>query len=147
MAVELGPSHAFAHSTLGLVLGTTASPEEARGYHEAAIRLSPRDPQLALFLSRYANSCINAREYEQALALSKRAIRHSGGDLWMAFVEAATALAHLGRIDEANDMVARMKAIRPDASVAVVRNAYPFEKPDDEEHYMDGLRRAGLNEA
>ena len=145
-AVELSPSHAFAHSTLGLVLGTSGFAEEALEHHRAAIRLSPRDPQLALFISRYANSCINARKYDQAVELSKRAIRHSGGDLWLTFVEAATALAHLGRIDEAKDMVARMKAVRPDASVSAVQNAFNFRDDDLEQHYMDGLRLAGLNE-
>ena len=145
-AVLLGPSHAFAHSTLGLALGTSDLAEEALAHHEAAIRLSPRDPEMASFLSRYANSCINARKYEQALDLSRRAIRLSGGDLWLSFVEAATALAHLGRIDEAKDMVARLKAVRPDASVAAVRRAFPFKLPEAEQHYMDGLRRAGLEE-
>ncbi len=145
-AVDLSPSHAFAHSTLGLVLGTTGFAEEALEHHRTAIRLSPRDPQLALFMSRYANSCVNARKYDQAVDLSKRAIRHSGGDLWLTFVEAATALAHLGRIDEARDMVVRMKAVRPDASVAAARNAFVFRDDKLEQHYMDGLLMAGLAE-
>jgi adenylate cyclase len=145
-AVQLGPSHAFAHSSLGLALGTSGFAEEALEHHQAAIRLSPRDPQLALFMSRYANSCINAHKYDQAVELSKQAIRHSGGDLWLTFVEAATALAHLGRIDEAKDMVARMKAVRADASVTAVRNALAFRDNELEQHYMDGLLLAGLPE-
>jgi tetratricopeptide (TPR) repeat protein len=145
-AIDLNPSYAFAHSTLGLVLGTSSRPEEAMVYHETAIRLSPRDPQLAIFLSRYANSCINAEKYEQAVELSKRAMHLAGGGLWLTFVEAATALAHLGRIGEAREMIARMKAIRPNASIAAVRRAFPFADPAADKHYTDGLRLAGLNE-
>ncbi len=145
-AVALCPSHAFVHSTLGLVLGTSGFAEEALEHHEAAIRLSPRDSQLALFLSRYANSCINARRYEQAVELSKKAIRISGGGWWLTFVEATTALAHLGRIDEANDMVERMKIVRSDVSVTVARNSLVFRDEELEKHYMDGLRLAGLPE-
>ena len=32
-AIDLNPSYAFAHSTLGLVLGTSSRPEEAMVYH------------------------------------------------------------------------------------------------------------------
>ena len=145
-AIELGPSHAFAHSTLGLAMGTSGFAEEALEHHQTAIRLSPRDSQMALYLSRYANSCINAHRYEQAVALSRKAIRLSGGDLWLAFVEAATALALLGQIDAAREMVTRINAIRPNASVAAVRAAFSFKRADDEKHYMDGLRTAGLAE-
>ncbi len=145
-ATELGPSYAFAYSTLGLVLGTAGQAEESLGHHQMAIRLSPRDPQLAVFLSRYANSCISARRYEQAVELSKRAIRQSGGDIWLTFVEAATALAHLEQIDEAKEMVVRMKSVQPSASVSAVRNAFNFNHPDSEQHSLDGLRRAGLPE-
>ena len=63
-AVALNPSYAFAQSTVGLALGTSSDPERAMEFHDTAIRLSPRDPQLAIFLSRHANSCINMGKYE-----------------------------------------------------------------------------------
>ena len=59
---------------------------------------------------------------------------------------ADSALAHLGRIGEAREMIARMKAIRPNASIAAVRRAFPFADPAADKHYTDGLRLAGLNE-
>ena len=145
-AVALNPSYAFAQSTVGLALGTSSDPERAMEFHDTAIRLSPRDPQLAIFLSRHANSCINMGKHEKAVDLAKRAIHLSGGNLWLNFVEAATALAHLNRIEEARDMVRRMKSIHPDASVQAVRRAFPFADPAADEHYMIGLRLAGLNE-
>ncbi len=128
-AVALNPSYAFAQSTVGLALGTSSGPERAMEFHDTAIRLSPRDPQLAIFLSRHANSCINMGKHEKAVDLAKRAIHLSGGNLWLNFVEAATALAHLNRIEEARDMVRRMKSIHPDASVQAVRRAFPFWRP------------------
>jgi len=146
-AVEIGPSHAFAHSTLGLALGTSGQPEEGLNHHEIAIRLSPRDSQMALFLSRYANTCINAREYEKAFQLSQQALRISGGDLWLIFVEAATALVHLGRLEEANAMVDRMLVVRPDASVLAARNAFRFSDKEQENHYFDALSKTKLKDS
>ena len=64
----------------------------------------------------------------------------------MVFVETATALAHLGRIEEARETLDRMKSVRPDASIDTVRNSMIFSDLEDEERYLDGLRRAGLPE-
>jgi hypothetical protein len=43
-------------------------------------------------------------------------------------------------------MVDRMKTVRPDAVIDTVRNSLLFSSSEDEERYMDGLRRAGLPE-
>jgi len=145
-AIELNPSHAFAHSTLGVLLGISGRAEDAMEHHRAALRLSPRDPDLATFLGRYANSCVHARQYEEAVELGKRAIRHSGGYPWLIFLETATALSHLGRVQEARGIVDRMKEVRPDATIETVRNSLVFSRPQDEEHYLDGLRKAGMPE-
>lgn len=64
----------------------------------------------------------------------------------MVFAETATALAHLGRIEDARHMVDRMKMARPDAVIDTVRNSLLFLSSEVEEHYMDDLRRAGLPE-
>jgi len=145
-AMALNPSHAFAQSTVGLALGTSSDPERAMEFHDTAIRLSPRDPQPAIFLSRHANAYINMGRYEKAVDLAKRAIRRSGGNLWLNFVEGANVLAQLNRLEEARDMVRRMKSIHLDALVQAVRRAFPFADPAADKHYMNGLRLAGLNE-
>ena len=145
-AVEANPSNAYAHSTLGLLLGIDGHGEEGVPHHETAIRLSPRDPQMALFLSRYASTCINIRNYERAVELSKEAINLSVGNLWFPFVEAATALARLGRLDEAKVMVERLRQINDQVTVTAVRNALSFRDPTLEAHYIQGLRMAGLPE-
>ena len=101
---------------------------------------------MALFLSRYASTCINIRNYERAVELSKEAINLSVGNLWFPFVEAATALARLGRLDEAKVMVERLRQINDQVTVTAVRNALSFRDPTLEAHYIQGLRMAGLPE-
>jgi adenylate cyclase len=43
-AIECNPSHAYAHSTLGMTLGVSGRAEDAMEHHRSALRLSPAIP-------------------------------------------------------------------------------------------------------
>ncbi len=58
----------------------------------------------------------------------------------------ATALAHLGHVDEARAALARVHAINPTFSATFIDAVLPFRNPADRDHYIDGLRKAGLPE-
>ena len=62
------------------------------------------------------------------------------------FADEATALAHLGRVDEARAALARVHAINPTVSATFIDAVLPFRNPADRDHYIDGLRKAGLPE-
>jgi TolB-like protein/Tfp pilus assembly protein PilF len=145
-AVELNPSHASAHSMLGGVLGTAGRAEEGIAHHQTAIRLSPRDPSLAIMLGRYANTLIVARRYEEAAEMAKSAIRLSNGRIALAFGNAISALGHLGRIEEAQALIERLKELHPNFGFDTFRQAVHYTNPDDQEHHLDGFRKAGLPE-
>jgi hypothetical protein len=50
----------------------------------------------------------------------------------------AACYAHLGRLDEAREVVARLRSITP----AVVAGATPYRKPEHRELFLSGLRMA-----
>src|SRR5205823_3597251 len=50
----------------------------------------------------------------------------------------AACYAHLGRIDEARAIVARLRAITPE----VVSSVLPYRNPEDRELFLSGLRLA-----
>ena len=50
----------------------------------------------------------------------------------------AACYAHMGRLDEARAIVARLRAITP----VVMPNDLPFRNPHDRELYVSGLRLA-----
>ena len=50
----------------------------------------------------------------------------------------AACYAHMGRLDEARAIVARLRAITP----LVVQNDLPFRRPEDRELFLSGLRLA-----
>jgi adenylate cyclase len=50
----------------------------------------------------------------------------------------ASCLAHMGRLDEAGEMIKRLRAITP----VVIPTAEHWRIPEDREYYLDGLRLA-----
>jgi pentatricopeptide repeat protein len=54
----------------------------------------------------------------------------------------ASCYAHMGRIDEAREIVERLRAFTP----VVVRSNPPFRKPEDRELFLSGLRLAAGEE-
>ena len=66
--------------------------------------------------------------------------------MWLPFSEAALALGHLGRIDEAREMIDRVLELKPDATISFMRTRFNFTDPEDQKGFLDGLRKAGLPE-
>jgi adenylate cyclase len=58
----------------------------------------------------------------------------------------AASYAQVGRLTEARATVKRVLALDPNATVAKFAAQQPYKKPEDLEHYRDGLRKAGLPE-
>ena len=54
----------------------------------------------------------------------------------------AACYAHMGRLDEARAIVARLRAITP----LVVPSDLPFRNPEDRELFLSGLRLAAGDE-
>jgi len=58
----------------------------------------------------------------------------------------AASLSAAGRIERAQEAVTALRRIAPNMSVARTRAGVPWKNPEDMEHYLDALRRAGLPE-
>jgi hypothetical protein len=56
------------------------------------------------------------------------------------------ALGHLGQLDEARSVCARLLALEPGFSVQRFLATSPFELDAHRDHYAEGLRLAGLPE-
>ena len=71
-AVNLTPSSAAAHSHLSRGLAFAGYSDEAIKHGEAAIRLSPLDPEMARFLGGIAIAHFTARRFDEAFDLQRR---------------------------------------------------------------------------
>jgi hypothetical protein len=58
----------------------------------------------------------------------------------------ASALSHLGRLDEARSAIAAARAQKPDLTLSYIVTTVPTKPPGDLTRYLEGLRLAGLEE-
>ncbi|MDW8369409.1 MAG: hypothetical protein RMK81_03990, partial [Geminicoccaceae bacterium] len=106
-------------------------------------RLAPFDP-LANFYARIdAFAHLLAGRYEATIAETRRAMA-SGPVPTAAYLPLIAAEGHLGRKEEATAAIAALRAREPGFSLEAFRTHYPLERASDLEHYLEGLRRAGV---
>lgn len=141
-ALSLNPDDADAYAIRGLLLTYLGDPDDAIDALATAIRLSPFHPAWHLWFTGFAYYV--ARNYQAALAPLREASRRHPNFVQPRLKLAAT-YARLDRTEEAAQTVAEILRIKPDYRIAMERDR-PFRKPADLEHYLEGLRLAGLPE-
>ncbi len=87
-------------------------------------------------------SYLTAHEYEDAVLWSERAIqRHPGNP--DAHLVLASSLGHLGRVEDARTALDTYRKLVPDRSERPSL-IWRHKHDADTEHFLDGLRKAGL---
>jgi adenylate cyclase len=142
-AIDLSPSFAQAHFGLGWALAYSHRPEEALSEIDKAYRLSPRDPLLFGIATSRAIALMILERYAEAVQWARIALRQPNSHFRVHAVLAA-ALGHIGRIDEAKHVVDELLRLRPDYSRVLVERTMPFKRREDLDHFIEGLRKAGL---
>jgi TolB-like protein len=144
-ALRLNPNFSLAQGYYGLVLSWSGRWREGIEAARRALRLSPRDPFSAIYLGTAAYAAFVGRDYGEAIRLARDGIRERndfvGGHR---VLTAAAAMA--GEIDLARTALEELRRVHPDISLAWVASQLPSFKADPEqrEHFLEGLRRAGL---
>ena len=144
-AIQLNPSLADGHAWLGDSLSCAGRSEEAVLPLEQAIRLSPRDPRIGVMHARMGRAYLFLRQHEKAVEWSRSGLRHQNVG-WPAAANLAAALGHLGRPEEARRALDDMRRLQPGITVGFVRDHTPVIHADYMDHFIDGLREAGLPE-
>ena len=174
-AVELNKTEADAHWVLGAVLVILGEqPEVALAEYEIALSLNPNNADLLAAygwdLPRIGRADDGVDLIEKARRLNPfhpdwygEALMHA---LYVAkryhevitvantirmgtisnYLDLAGSYAQLGRIDAAQEIVAKILDQRPDFSISWWRERIKFADPADLDHYLDGLYKAGLPE-
>jgi adenylate cyclase len=140
-AIELNPSLTMAYQGLAVALSADR-PDEAIRVMEKAIRLSPRDRQMHLFLHQLAVAHLVAGRYDDALRWEQESLRLRVDQPHVYRIIAA-ACGHLGRGAEALDALAKMQRLTPHFSVEAFRRSNSAALVD---RCLEGWRRAGWKE-
>jgi adenylate cyclase len=141
-ALTISPNLASAHRAMGTTLIFSGQPRAGLAALEASIRLDPRDPLLAWHLNRVAIAHYFAGDYEAAIDAAQRVIR-SYPEFPLIYRWLAAALGQAGRPQEAKEALDQAVAIGAGTFDMYVRRRVPWHRPEDYEHMLDGLRKAG----
>jgi tetratricopeptide (TPR) repeat protein len=107
--------------------------------------LTSVDPSHAWVLNIYSVAYVFAGNYEKAVTSARRGINNSPGFV-NAYKPLIASLGHLGRPEEAKPYVDKLLALEPNFTVERFGQVYPIKYESDREHYMRGLRLAGVPE-
>ena len=142
-AVKLNPNSAAAHSHLCRGLAWAGQDREAIEHGEDAIRLSPLDPEMALFLGGFALAHCAAGRFAEAARYATEAARLRPGFQGVQRMRCAS-LALAGRVDEARSLLAAVLREQPQLSIAWMKANVPWQTPHLMERYLEGMRKSGL---
>jgi adenylate cyclase len=148
-AVALDRNHARAIFQLGATMSLMGQPEAAIPHIEQAIRLNPRDPNLAGLYGQLGMCHLFLGHLDQAIDLFRKA-RAANPRLSLVHFHLAGALGLKGDIDEARTALAEGIKLKPELnSLAHWRTYRPWETNPPhwalrEKTLNVGLRRAGF---
>ena len=143
LATRLNPNFAPARGYHGVALAYCGRWEEGDLAARHALRLSPRDPFAAVYCGVVAYCQFVGRNYEEAMRMSREALRQRG-DFVGAHRVLAAAAAMAGQQSVAASALRELHRAQPNVSLEWVAKQIPFKLDAEREHYLDGLRRAGL---
>jgi adenylate cyclase len=158
-SLELNPYNTWVRFALGGTLTFFGRPKDAVVELEKAFELNPKDGRLYTLVSLLARAHLNAGNYEDAVSWGRRAISFRADTVEAHFI-VTSALGHLGQIDDAGRQLAECERLRPGSTKSgLFGGADSFNKQSTKEfalaagadrnrneHYLEGLRKAGLSE-
>jgi TolB-like protein/Tfp pilus assembly protein PilF len=138
-ALALNPMDGATVALVGILLAYAGDWERGCAIAEGAMRLNPHFPgwyRLASIVNAYRKG-----DYREALDAALKI--QMPGYFWTP-VFCAAAYGQLGEREAARKAVAELLAIRPDFGSTVREEFGKWHEPELVEHWIDGLRKAGL---
>jgi len=143
LALQLNPNFSFAQAFYGVTLCYSGRWQEGDLAVRRALRLSPRDPSSTLYYGIAAYAQFIGRNYDEAIRLARESLRQRGD--FVGGHRVLTAAAGMaGYHDVATAALGELRRAQPDVSLAWIANELPMRCCCDQEHYLEGFRRAGL---
>lgn len=144
-ALMLNPNLAMAWNLSGVAFAYLGDLPEAERRVARYKQLSPFDPQAYFYDTARIIIALLKRAHEHAVEIG-REVSQMNPAFSAACKPYLAALGHLGANSEAESVRARLLEIEPEFSIERFIAASPFERGEDREHYVRGLRLAGIRE-
>ena len=120
-------------------------PDKALQRLQRCRELTASLPYTSLHENPFAIAYLMKKQYEEAVEIGRRVVQctpaYTNG-----YKPLIAALGHLRRRKEAKPFVQKLLELEPGFTVQRFGQVYPFTQARGLEHYMEGLRRAGVPE-
>nr|WP_281242116.1 winged helix-turn-helix domain-containing protein [Ruania alba] len=141
-ALELNPTFAAAYCGVGDSLCYEGRYREAMAHFRRSVALGSHDPQLWAFYTYGALALVFDKQFDEAIEWTRKASSIVNCQYWTT-AHRAVALAHLGRVEEAECTARDLLAQCPQFSQAYAdRKLFYLKRPEQRELYLEGLRSA-----
>jgi pentatricopeptide repeat protein len=134
--LALNPSFARGWHWSGVLRNFAGHPDLALEHFDMSLRLSPRD-RLGFHLTPIGAALFFMRRFDQAAAKLLASLDQIP-TFAVTYRFLASCYAHMGRLDEAREIVNRMRAITP----VVIPSVIPYRNSEHRELFLSGLRLA-----
>jgi adenylate cyclase len=134
--LALNPSYARAWHWSGLLRVFAGQPERALDDFQNYLRLSPRE-RVTGYMNSIGEAYFFCRRFDEAAASLLESLERAPS-FPTTYRVLASCYAHMGRLDEAREIVRRLRAITP----AVMEPATRYRNPALRELFLSGLRQA-----
>jgi pentatricopeptide repeat protein len=131
--LALNPSYARGWYSSGLLRVFAGQPDLALEHFENYLRLSPRD-QLSTYLNGIGEAYFFSRRFDEAAATLLASLELAP-TFPVTYRVLASCYAHMGRLDDAREIVRRLRAITP----LVMEPATRYRNPELRELFLSGL--------
>jgi adenylate cyclase len=135
-ALALNPSFARGWYLAGIIRGYAGEHDLTIAHVETALRLSPRE-RMGQPLSVMGQAYFFKHQFDEAASNLLLAVQDNPGST-VPYRLLAACYAHMGRLDEARAIVAKLRVNTP----LVLPSDIPWRNPDDRELLLSGLRLA-----
>jgi adenylate cyclase len=142
-ALGLCPNLLMVQFCAGHVKVILGDGDAALAHFEQAMRISPLDPAMSGFIAATGAAHLMAGRFEQALAVTQRAIEDSPNFVYSHRV-LVVALGMLGRTEEAKVAAQRLLELAPGFTVSIYQSVSPEKDPALRKRIAELYRAAGV---
>ena len=142
-SLSLNPNFSLAQGSYGLVLTYVGRWQDGSSAARRALRLSPRDPFSAIFRAAAAYAEFVGRNYDEAIRLTREAIRQRP-DFTSAYRVLTAAAVMAGDSELAQASLVGLRRAQPNISLAWIAEHLPM-RSGQRELFLEAMRRAGLD--
>jgi tetratricopeptide (TPR) repeat protein len=143
-ALEINPALPAGWTFSGMAHAYGGELETARRHLKRALALLPRNPHAFFTEAGLATVEMLLGNFEATLEIG-RAVLQLQPRFTAALRAQIAALGHLGRAEEARPLVHAMLDLDPGFTLPRFRNAAPYVRRRDMDHFLRGLRLAGMS--